>query len=237
MSRRIQVVPPFILAASLIATLLVCRMAEAQTQIQPEGVVTFALDFPSSEPQRYEILVPANGLAHYRSSAGGSRYGDLEATNDAEASDSFDLDFSLTAGVRGKIFDLAAKAGYFKPDPDFHRKHVAFTGKKTLTYEDGVRRGTCTYNYSENPAIRELTGLMQSLSETLEFGHRLQYDRRYQKLALDEELKNMEKLASTNELVEVTAIQPILEQIIGDSGVMNVTRGRAQRLLDRPGSH
>jgi len=75
--------------------------------------------------------------------------------------------------------------------------------------------------------------LMQSLSSTLEFGHRLQYDRQYQKLALDEELKRMEEIAHANELVEVTAIQPILDQIIADPSVINITRARAQRLLER----
>ncbi len=45
----------------------------------------------------------------------------------------------------------------------------------------------------------------------------------------------MEELARTNELVEVTAIQPILAQIVADQSVINVTRARAQRLLDRAG--
>ena len=83
--------------------------------------------------------------------------------------------------------------------------------------------------------MQELTSLMQNLSATLEFGHPLQYARQYQKLALDEELKRMEELARTNELVEVTAIQPILAQIVADQSVINVTRARAQRLLDRAG--
>jgi hypothetical protein len=34
--------------------------------------------------------------------------------------------------------------------------------------------------------------------------------------------------------VEIQAIAPILQQIIADSSVMNVTRARAQRLLERP---
>jgi len=78
---------------------------------------------------------------------------------------------------------------------------------------------------------------MQSLSSTLEFGHRLQYDRQYQKLALDDELKRMEEIARANELVEVTAIQPILDQIIADQSVINITRARAQRLLERASGH
>ena len=84
--------------------------------------------------------------------------------------------------------------------------------------------------------MQELSDLMQSLSATLEFGHRLQYDHRYQKLALDEELKRMEEMARDNQLIEVAAIQSILDQIIADQSVMNVTRARAQRLLERAGA-
>jgi len=45
----------------------------------------------------------------------------------------------------------------------------------------------------------------------------------------------MEGLARTNELIEVAAIQPILDQIVADQSVINVTRARAQRLLERAG--
>ncbi len=79
--------------------------------------------------------------------------------------------------------------------------------------------------------MQELTNLLQSLSATLEFGHRLQYDHHYQKLALDEELKRMEEMARANQLIEIAAIQPVLDQIIADQSVINVTRARAQRLL------
>jgi len=118
---------------------------------------------------------------------------------------------------------------------DSHHKGLAFTGKKTLSYKDAQRSGESSYNYSPNSAVQELTDLMQNLSATLEFGHRLQYDHRYQKLALDEELKRMEEMAHSNQLIEVAAIQPILDQIIADQSVINVTRARAQRLRERAG--
>jgi len=44
-------------------------------------------------------------------------------------------------------------------------------------------------------------------------------------------------MARTNQLVEITAIQPILDQIVADASVINVTRARAQRLLERTGVH
>jgi hypothetical protein len=203
--------------------------AYSQTAAQAPALVAFAIDFPTSQPEHYLIRVQSNGAAHYESN------GRLSAESDE--TDSFDLDFTLSAEPRQKIFELAAKAGYFKKDVDSHHKGLAFTGKKTLSYKDAQRSGEATYNYSPNPAVQELTNLMQGLSATLEFGHRLQYDRQYQKLALDEELKRMESLAGTNELVDVTAIQPILDQIIADQSVINVTRARAQRLLERAGGH
>jgi hypothetical protein len=201
-------------------------LAYSQTAPVP-AVVTFTLDFPASQPERYSIRVQSDGSSHYQSS------GRLSA--DSDQTDSFDLGFTVTAETRQKIFELAAKAGYFQKDADSHHKGVAFTGKKTLTYQDARRRGETTYNYSSNAAVEDLTSLMQNLSATLEFGHRLQYDHHYQKLALDEELKRMEEMVRGNSLAEVAAIQPILDQIVADPSVINVTRARAQRLLERAG--
>jgi len=190
-------------------------------------VVTFTIDFPTSQPEHYSIRVQSDGLARYQSSG--------RRSPDSDETDSFNLDFTVAAETQQKIFELAAKAGYFQKDLDSHQKDLAFTGKKTLAYKDARRSGESTYNYSHKPAVQDMTSLMQSLSATLEFGHRLQYDHQYQKLALDEELKRMEGLARTNELIEVAAIQPILDQIIADQSVINVTRARAQRLLQRAG--
>jgi hypothetical protein len=44
-------------------------------------------------------------------------------------------------------------------------------------------------------------------------------------------------MARAHQLVDVTAIQPILDQIVADPSVINVTRARAQRLLERAGVH
>ena len=216
---------PFQIVTLLIFTSIV---ACSQTEAQGPAVVVFTSDFPASQPEHYSIRVQSDGSARYHSSG--------RLSPDSDPTDNFDLNFTAAAETRQRIFELAAKAGYFQKDVDSHHKNLAFTGKKTLSYGDARRSGESTYNYSPNPAVQELTSLMQNLSATLEFGHRLQYARQYQKLALDEELKRMEELARSNELVEVTAIQPILAQIVADQSVINVTRARAQRLLDRAGA-
>lgn len=219
---------PFQIACLLVfSSILIYPQTKTQTQDDSHAVVTFTLDFPTSQPEHYSLRVQSDGSARYQSS------GRLSA--DSDEIDSFDLDFTVAAETRQKIFDLAAKAGYFQKDVDSHHKGLAFTGNKTLGYKDPRRSGESTYNYSANPAVQDLTTLMQSLSATLEFGHRLQYDHHYQKLALDQELKRMEEMALANQLVEITAIQPILDRIIADPSVINVTRARAQRLLERAG--
>src|ERR1700687_3890617 len=212
-----------------LSCLLLLSSLCAFSQAPDPPVVTFIIDFPASQPEHYSIRVQSDGAARYQSRG--------RLSPDSDETDSFDLDFTVAAETRQKIFELAAKAGYFPKDLDSPHKDLAFTGKKTLAYKDARRRGESTYNYSLNPAVQELTSLMQSLSATLEFGHRLQYDRHYQKLALDEELKRMEEMARAHQLVEVTAIQPILDQIVAAQSVINVTRARAQRLLERAGGH
>lgn len=226
----------------------------AYAQAQAPAVVTFTVDFPASEPAHYSIRVQSDGACRYQSgsrlsadsietdshdndSRGNDFHGNDSRGDDSHDNDSFDLDFTLSAETRQKIFGLAAKAGYFQKDVDSHRKGMAFTGKKTLSYKDAQRSGESTYNYSAISAVQDITSLLQGLAATLEFGHRLEYDRHYQKLALDEELKRMEEMAHSNQLIEITAVQPILDQIIADQSVINVTRARAQRLLERAGGH
>jgi hypothetical protein len=211
------------LACLLVVLSSLCAFSQAPDQ----PVVTFTLDFPGSQPEHYSMRVQSDGAAHYESSG--------KLSLDSDETDSFDLDFTASPATRQKIFDLTAKAGYFQKDLDSHHKNIAFTGKKTLSYKDPKRSGESTFNYSSQPAVQELTSLFQNLSSTLEFGRRLHYDHRYQKLALDEELKRMEAIAHTSPLVELTAITPILQQIIVDSTVLNVTRARAQRLLEQAG--
>ena len=127
------------------------------------------------------------------------------------------------------------RAHYFQGEIDSRKKNLASTGVKTLTYKDSARSATATYNYSPMAAVQQITQLFQSLSTTLEFGRRLEYFHRYQKLALDEELKRMDDAASRSDLEEMPAVVPILQRIVTDTSVINPVRARAQRMIERAG--
>lgn len=194
------------------------------SRAQEPAAVTFTLDFPGSEPSHYVISVNSDGRSTYDS--------DGKLSPDSEA-DPFHLDFAVSPGTSQAIFDLAKRAHYFDGEIDSNKRGLAFTGTKTLAYKDAQRTAKASYNYSPNTAVQQVTQLFQSLSATLEFGRRLQYFHRYQKLALDEELKRMEEMGKGGSLQELSAIVPILQRIALDSSVINPVRARAQRMIAR----
>ena len=194
---------------------------------QPAATVTFKLDFPQSIPDHYVMVVASDGHATYDSTG--------KLTPDSEPPDPFHLEFTLSPANRAKIFELTAKAKYFEAKIDSGKKNIASTGAKVLAYKEGRRSTQEEYNYSPLPAVQELTALFQNISTTLEIGRQLDYYHHYQKLALDEHLKQMEQMLNEKSLDEVQAVAPILQRILADRSVMNVSRARAQRLLLRSG--
>ncbi len=188
------------------------------------ATVTFTLDFPGSDPEHYSITAHSDGPGHYECSAKIS-----EASDDRE---NYQTDFTFSDATRSRIFTLAAQAHYFSGKIDSGKRNLANTGAKKLSYKDGQRDFTATYNYSSVPPAQQLTTLFQSVSATLEFGRRLSHYHRYQKLALDEELKLMEGQAREGDLVELQAVKPVLQEIYDDNSVINVVRARAQRIME-----
>jgi len=204
-------------------TVCVVLLALSARAAEP-GSVTFSLDFPNSSPEHYSISVESDGRAHYESSG--------KITTESEDRDTYQTDFTFTDATRARIFDLAAQAHYFTGKVDSGNKKLAFTGAKKLLYKDGQHDTSASYNYSSQPAVEQLTALFQSVGATLEFGRRLTYYHRYQKLALDDELKRMEDEARRGELAELQAVKPVLQEIYNDSSVLNVVRARALRTMD-----
>lgn len=185
--------------------------------------VSFALDFPNSNPSHYEITITKDGRGSYNSNG--------QLSSESEPADPVVLQFAVSDKVRDQVFDLAQRSHYFAGNIDSGRKNLANTGAKTLTYKDGEHNSSATYNYSLIVPVQQLTDIFQSLSTTLEFGRRLTYFHKYQKLALDAELKNMQEMQRDKTLGDVQVIAQTLNDIANDKTVMNVSRSRAMRLL------
>jgi hypothetical protein len=204
--------------------LLLIALSSAVAQGPRESAtVTFGLEFPGANPSHYAITVAEDGHGSYSSNG--------QLNKDSDPADPAPLPFTLSDKVRQQIFDLAQRAHYFKGKVDSGNTKIANTGVKVLTYKSENQSSQATYNYSPVAAVQQITAIFQNLSTTLEFGRRLSYFRKYQKLALDDDLKRMEEMQKEDNLGDIQAIAPILNGIADDTSVMNVSRSRALRLL------
>jgi hypothetical protein len=183
--------------------------------------VTFSLNFPESDPGNYSIAIDANGHARFETTG--------PVVTDSQP-DTYRSEFEVSPETRQRIFEWAKQANYFAGKLDSGNRKLAFTGTKILAYEDAGRHNSAQYDYSNLSSVRQLTTFFQGMAATLEYGRRLAYYHRYQKLALDDELKRMETQVRDNELSELQSVVPVLEDIVNDNSVMNVTRARARDL-------
>jgi len=222
-------------AAWSISCLLFLLSPPASAQ-QTTPIVAFTCDFPGSDPAYYEVSVSSDGHGSY-SSRSTPPSSDSKSSSDPvstrEAAEAYHADFAVSQSITDRIFDLASRAHYFATEIDSGKKKLASTGAKTLSYKASGKSTQASFNYSPIPAVQDLTAILQGLSATLEFARRLEHDLRYQKLALDEELKRMEEMAIVGSLTELSTASPILRKIAEDPTIMNVSRTRAQRLLER----
>jgi len=202
--------------------LLLACLAASVADGAPSAMVQFKFDFPGSNPAHYEITVQNDGHDYYTSN------GDL---GNSTSPDSTPFEFSISEKTRHDIFEFAKKANYFTGKVDSGNTKLANTGAKTLIYKDGAHDTSATYNYSLDPSVQQITNILQNLSTVLEYGRRLTWFHKYQKLALDDDLKQMEERQRSNTLGDLQAIAPLLKQIADDPSVMRMTRARALRLL------
>jgi hypothetical protein len=221
--RGISIRRLFAIGFLVVAAMSALLMSQQASQQASLPVVTFTFDFPQSDPEHYSMAVDADGHARFE--------GTGKITQDSE-DQTYRTEFEMSAANRERIFDLAKRAQYFAGTVDAGNRKIAFTGTKILSYQDGLRSFTAKYNYSNTPAVQQLTALFQNIAGTLEYGLRLAYYHRYQKLALDEELKHMEEQAKNDELSEIQGVAPVLREIVEDPSVINVVRARAKELIE-----
>ena len=207
--------------------LVISSVSSVGQQSTPSANVSFTLELSGANPSHYEITVGNDGKGLYKSN------GQLDRQSDSVEEEA--LQFTLSENIRARIFELSQQAHYFNGKVDSGRKNIANTGAKTLTYKDAQHNGQATYNYSPLEPVRDLTSIFEGLSITLEFGRRLTYFRKYEKLAIEAELKRMEEMQRDKSLGDLQSIAPVLNDIANDTSVMNVARARALRLLAATG--
>jgi len=227
----------YVLMSGVLVTL--CATAQVAHQVIPVesptgSYVTFKFDWDQGQPWlQYSIAVDDSGNVRFEGVGNPVESGD---------GDTFSQDFTMTDTNRQKIFDLAKKLDYFQGNFEAKQKNIAKTGQKTLGYRGRPAGGgqtlehSTTYNYSPNSDVQELTRLFQAIATTLDYGRKLAFKLRFDKLGLDAELRAIQDLQASHYIEELQAIEPILQKIADDPNMMHINRVTARQLLKTMGT-
>jgi len=177
--------------------------------------------------QSYSIQISADGKTHFEGKPNPSQGGDVDPVT---------LDFVTSVENRQRIFALARKLNYFQGDLDSHLKHIAQSGAKTLVYKSTEVHGSATYNYSPNPDVQQLTQFFLGLATTLDYGRKLAWNYRFDKLGMNQTLRELQELQTSHQVDELSAIEPILRKIASDPSLMHISRQTAEHLVKTIGS-
>jgi len=223
---KLAVVAVFLAACDISAQVL----HEVSPVPQAAGsYVVFKFDWDQGRPWvKYTISVDDAGNAHFEGVGNPVESGD---------SDAYAQDFIMSDANRQKIFELTKKVDYFQGDLESKAKNIAKTGQKSLEYHGKTATGgqtvnsAATYNYSSNADVQELTRFFQAVATTIDFGRKLAFQYRFDKLGLDARLYSLQEMYTTHFAEELQAIEPILQKIASDPNMMHINRVTANQLL------
>jgi hypothetical protein len=232
----------FRLLFAVLIILALCAISPAQDREQdlmPDKpahnpavpTITFQFEFPGANPSHYAISVDATGRAAYKSTAPQDDNTAYSTPGQQPAEAPYMVKFTMSQPVRDQVLALAKRLDYFNGNFDYTKTRVANTGAKTLIYADPTRHFEANFNWSQNPDVMELTRIFQNISTTLEFDRRLQDHIRHQKLALEDDLKQLQDAVSHNNAAEVQLLAPTLQKIANNASILHIARRRAQELL------
>jgi len=182
--------------------------------------LTFRRVFKSSSPEFIEIGV--------REDSDTAAYEIRQLDEDAGPSP-----FQVSAGLRAKMFELAAQLNYFQgQDLDVHRK-IANLGQKTFRWESGGEVHETKFNYTLNSAATQLLQIFEGLARQQEHFDLISRRMRYDRLGINDALLQFESDFNRSLLPEPQRVLPILDQIAADSRFVDIARQRARSLAER----
>jgi hypothetical protein len=175
----------------------------------------YSKSFPGSVPPYFQVTVDQNGDTEYR-----------------EAPDEDDpLKFRLAEAETHEVFGLAEKLDYFKHPLESPAK-VAFMGTKIFRWENGDQKSEVKFNFSEDPAARDLAEWFERMGESAE--HRIELERtaKYDRLGVLKELLLLESAMDRKRLVGMDQYLPILDRIAKNESYMHAARERAAEIAE-----
>jgi hypothetical protein len=207
----------------------ITSLAIAQAdQPQPDAAnvpqVTFEVSWRAANPQWFQIAIDSTGRASYQSQA--------HTEPNETPGDPYELKFTASQKLRNEVFNVAKDLDFFKTDLSFTGKQkMASTGDKILSYTADGKTTKAKFDYSPHPKAQQLAKLFQQMSVTFELGRQLDYSLRFDKLGVDQKLKQLEDLERNHAAPGLQVLVPTLERVLNDPTSMNMSRQRASFLI------
>ena len=178
------------------------------------ATITYRRVFQGSNPEFIEIKV---------SEAGPATFDIRQLSENAEPQT-----FEIGPGVRAKISQLAAQLHNFEgQDLDVHRR-IAYLGEKTFRYEKGAEVHETHFNYTIDHTASQLLMIFEGLSQQQQDLMNLQQKLKYDRLGVNDALRQFEDDLGKRTLPEPERLLPVLDRVAADARVVEVARQRAR---------
>jgi hypothetical protein len=183
------------------------------------ATITYRKIFKSSYPEFIEIRVNDSGSGTY----------DIRQLSDDSSPQPMQLDPQIVQ----KIFDLAAKLHNFEGvELEMHRR-IANLGEKTFRYERGAETHQVNFNYTLDRSAEELLKTFETLARQQSDLSDLQRTMRYDRLGVNDVLRQIEKDYDAGLLPEPQKFLASLDQLGADDHFIDIARDRARALAAR----
>jgi hypothetical protein len=207
-------------ARSILALIaLGLSVAPAGRAAPDSAKITYRRVFKGSVPEFIEIKVGENEAATFE-------IRQLDEDPDPES-------FEVSPAVRQKIFELAAALKNFAVGNLDVQKRIANLGQKTFRYERDSEVHETSFNYTLDTTANQLTQIFEGLArqegDLVTLQRRVKYDR----LGVNDALRQFEYDLEHRLLPEPERVVPVLDEIAADSRFMDIARTRARALAER----
>ena len=171
------------------------------------------------DPSHWILTLRSDGSGHFISQPGKAPDGDAPSL----VAPIVDRDIQLSAAFTAHVFVVAHRHHLFNESCESHLK-VAFEGWKKFSYTGPDGSGSCTFNYSKDKEIENLSGTFGAVAETMVEGARLEKLLQHDRLGLDKEMEYLVDAADNGHALEISNIRQILVKLADDDQVLERVR-------------
>lgn len=203
----------------LVAPALAQASAHPVANRTDTSTLTYRRVFKSSYPEFVEINVNEDGTGTY----------DIRQLDDTASPQPMQIGSPLVQ----RMFELADDLHDFQGiDLDVHRR-IANLGQKTFIYKKGSETHEVMFNYTLNNPAQQLLAIFDGLQrQELDLSD-MQRVMRYDHLGIADVISRVQSDVKGKLIPEPDALLPALDQIAGDSDLMDMSRQRARAIAQQ----